>query len=195
MRLLTGTTLLLTLVLDASAQRRGASVAGGFPVMRPSPPSTRIRPPAVGPNSSGGVLIPYLAPYPVYIDNGPNANVRDENQEKPPNVTFEIPLEQSVPPPAPDGTKTGPVSQSAQPCEAQSPPRPAKATDNRLTFFIALKGGLVYTPISYWVQDETLHYVTSRGEHNQVSLDLVDRQMSAKLNEGRGAELLLPPSK
>ena len=58
--------------------------------------------------------------------------------------------------------------------------------------FIALKGH-VCTAIAYWVQGDTLHYITARGSHNQVSLVLVDRPTSAKLNSGRLVKLVLPP--
>jgi hypothetical protein len=61
-------------------------------------------------------------------------------------------------------------------------------------FFIALKDGLVVIAIAYWVEDGTLHYISSGGTHNQVSLELVDRQTSMKLNSSgvRGVEFALP---
>jgi hypothetical protein len=58
-------------------------------------------------------------------------------------------------------------------------------------FFIALKD-LICTAIAYWVQGDTLHYITSAGSHNQVSLALVDRATSQKLNAGRLVDLVLP---
>jgi hypothetical protein len=42
------------------------------------------------------------------------------------------------------------------------------------------------------VQSETLHYISSQGGHNMVSLDLVDRDLSAKLNRGGRVEFVLP---
>jgi hypothetical protein len=186
MRFLITTSVLLTFFLDASAQRRGAFVSGRVGVVSPSPPSTQARPPVRGWRQSstsaveaGGGFILYPAPYPVYTDSGSNTDVQDvqdKHQEAPPSSMTTIAPQQSAPP-----------------CEAPSPPRRVEVRNNLATFFIALKDGWVYTSISYWVQDETLHYVTAQGEHNQVSLHLVDRQTSAKLNEGRGWELLLPP--
>lgn len=79
----------------------------------------------------------------------------------------------------------------------QVPPRaeaPAVA-DEPVMFLIALKDNSIYTASAYWVEGDTLHYITTRGEHNQVSLDLVDRETSAKLNRGRKAEFRLPPPK
>lgn len=62
-------------------------------------------------------------------------------------------------------------------------------------FLIALKDSSVYTAVAYWVEGDALHYVTSRGTHNQTSLDLVDRELSEKLNQGRKVELHLPAAK
>jgi hypothetical protein len=56
-----------------------------------------------------------------------------------------------------------------------------------------MKDHWVYAAIAYWVQGQTLHYVTPGGDHNQVSLALVDRQMSARLNSGPEGGLGLPP--
>jgi hypothetical protein len=60
-------------------------------------------------------------------------------------------------------------------------------------FFIALKDGWVTTAAAYWISERTLHYITPHGSHNMVSLDLVDRKRSARLNEGGRAPFLLPP--
>src|SRR5262249_20699809 len=161
-------------------------------VLSPTPPSTPARPAVRGWRHSatpglerGGVLIPYPAPYPVYTDGGSSTDVQEVQ-----NIQDVQDKRQDAPP---SSVTTIAPQQSAPPCEAPSPPRQVKVRDNLAMFFIALKDGWVYTSIAYWVQDETLHYVTARGEHNQVSLHLVDRQTSAKLNEGRGGEVLLPP--
>ena len=62
-----------------------------------------------------------------------------------------------------------------------------------MEFFIALKDGWVTAAVAYWVREETLHYITPHGSHNMVSLDLVDRQRSTKLNEGGRVPFILPP--
>jgi hypothetical protein len=43
------------------------------------------------------------------------------------------------------------------------------------------------------VEGETLHYVTNQNTHNQVSLDLVDRELSDRLNRERQVDFRLPP--
>jgi hypothetical protein len=73
-----------------------------------------------------------------------------------------------------------------------APPESAGTIGSQAHVFIAFKGRIC-TAIAYWVQGDTLHYITAQGSHNQVSLVLVDRQTSAKLNSGRLVKLVLPP--
>jgi hypothetical protein len=60
-------------------------------------------------------------------------------------------------------------------------------------FLIAFKDHTIYAAVGYWVEGDTLHYITSGNTHNQVSLDLVDRELSSRLNGERGVDFLLPP--
>jgi hypothetical protein len=46
--------------------------------------------------------------------------------------------------------------------------------------------------VAYWVEDGTLNYITPQGEHNQVSLPLIDRDTTARLNRGSRFQLHLP---
>lgn len=62
-------------------------------------------------------------------------------------------------------------------------------------YLIAFKDHTIYAAVAYWVEGDTLHYITSGNTHNQVSLDLVDRDLSARLNGERGVDFLLPPPK
>jgi hypothetical protein len=79
-----------------------------------------------------------------------------------------------------------PPQQTAQPPDNGSPDSP--------TFLIALKDHTIYAAVGYWVEGQTLHYITGGNTHNQVSLDLVDRELSARLNGERGVDFLLPPA-
>src|ERR1700730_16282221 len=63
------------------------------------------------------------------------------------------------------------------------------------TFLIAFQDHTIYAAIAYWVEGETLHYVTGQSTHNQVSLDLVDRELSDRLNRERQVDFRLPPRK
>jgi hypothetical protein len=53
-------------------------------------------------------------------------------------------------------------------------------------YLIAYKDHSVYTALAYWMEGGALHYVTPQNIHNQVSLDLLDLELTRKLNAGRG---------
>ena len=68
----------------------------------------------------------------------------------------------------------------------------APASENP-TYLIAFKDHTIYGAVAYWLEGNTLHYVTNQNTHNQVSLDLVDRELSDRLNRERNVEFRLPP--
>jgi hypothetical protein len=80
----------------------------------------------------------------------------------------------------------GPQSQ----VETQAP-----VSEESPTFLIAFKDHTIYAALAYWVEGDTLHYVTNQNTHNQVSLDLVDRELSDRLNRERQVDFRLPPRK
>ena len=55
-----------------------------------------------------------------------------------------------------------------------------------------MKDGWVYQARAFWVDKDTLHYITASGRHNQVSLGLVNRDISKRLNAKRADEFYLP---
>lgn len=59
-------------------------------------------------------------------------------------------------------------------------------------FLIAFKDHTIYSAIAYWVDSDTLHYFTSGNTHNQVSLSLVDRDLTERLNRESGSDMRLP---
>lgn len=150
-------------------------------------------------------LVPYAVPYPVYFNGGsypgyPNgeyyleipysydpqfgpAMARMPAQPPPP-----VAMNQYVPDPGPAPPGEGSTVQANQ---APTSPRPDPVEPQRPTLFIAMKDGWVYTASDYWVEGGTLHYITTQGKHDQVSLDFVDRQTSARLNSDK--VLQLPP--
>jgi hypothetical protein len=96
-------------------------------------------------------------------------------------------------PPAPSyGYPAAPPSNMVQvPPEQMEPSnQPAEPTH----YLLAFKNRSIYSAIAYWVDGETIHYITSGNTHNQASLSLVDRDLTKKLNEG-GLEVKLPPEK
>jgi hypothetical protein len=79
-------------------------------------------------------------------------------------------------------------------CGPTPAPRPAPE-DDRVLYFIPLKDGWVYTAVAYWISTGTVHYITLKEIHNQVSLQLVDREAFAKLNARHPIEFALTPKR
>jgi hypothetical protein len=59
-------------------------------------------------------------------------------------------------------------------------------------YLIAFKDHTVYSAVAYYTEGDTLHYFTSGNVHNQVSLSLVDRQLTEQLNRERNVDVRLP---
>jgi hypothetical protein len=59
-------------------------------------------------------------------------------------------------------------------------------------YLLAFKDSSVYSAFAYWVEGDTLHYVTSDRIHNQASLNLVDRELTERLNRDRNMQVRLP---
>lgn len=59
------------------------------------------------------------------------------------------------------------------------------ADDGTNYYLIAFKDHSIYSAFAYWVDGDTLHYVTPQRVHNQVSLALVDRALTERLNRDR----------
>jgi hypothetical protein len=57
--------------------------------------------------------------------------------------------------------------------------------DDHNYYLIAYKNHAVYAALAYWVEDKTLHYVTTQNTHNQASLDLIDLDLTKSLNQAR----------
>jgi len=66
------------------------------------------------------------------------------------------------------------------------------AADQQVMFLIALKDHTIFPAIAYWVDGDTLNYITVQGVKNSVSLDLVDRDFSKQINQDRKVEFGLP---
>jgi len=66
------------------------------------------------------------------------------------------------------------------------------ATPEPEHYYIALKDHHVYLAVAYWVEGDTLHYFLPGNTHNQVSLSLVDYDLTQRLNRESDAEVRLP---
>jgi hypothetical protein len=70
---------------------------------------------------------------------------------------------------------------------------PEAAQPEAQMYLIALKDHTIYATPAYWTEGDTLHYITGQNVHNQVSVDLVDRDLTNRLNRERNVDLRLPP--
>ncbi len=80
-----------------------------------------------------------------------------------------------------------PVAQTSEP---QAPGDPIGSPQNY--YLIAYKNHAVYTALAYWVEDRTLHYVTTQNTHNQASLDLIDLPLTKSLNQRNDVPFTIP---
>ena len=71
-------------------------------------------------------------------------------------------------------------------------PVDSSAEDEVDYFLIAFKDHSIYSAFAYWVEGETLHYVTAQRVHNQASVSLVDRELTDKLNRNHKIQVKLP---
>lgn len=211
--------LLMLSAAGTHAQRRGAFVAGPPYAGRPTVPAVMGTPGAAlwnpGAPSNPGCCAgsglngkwhghsndrdrnPAIlaVPVPVLVgggepDPGPGP-AEDQPLNQPPPEGPPPPI--AIPPavPAVSGGSTGnpgPGEVSGRQCispVASEPPEPPHV-------LIALDNGWIYAAVAYWVDSETLHYITTRGDHNQVSLNLVNREISARLNKDSQIAFVLP---
>jgi len=120
----------------------------------------------------------------------------DGSQQQPPNITVIYP-----PQPAPVIISPYAPGDGTQPVRPRMYDLPAPSQDDTATapeaphFLIAFKDHTIYSASNYWVDGDTLHYFTSGNTHNQVSLSLVDRDLTLRLNKESGNDMKLPEPK
>lgn len=71
----------------------------------------------------------------------------------------------------------------------------ADTSDDRTIYLIAFKDQKILPALAYWVEGDTLFYITLQSDRNQATLDLVDRDLSKRLNNERGLDFRLPAAK
>jgi hypothetical protein len=65
-------------------------------------------------------------------------------------------------------------------------------SDQQVMFLIAMKDHTIFPAVAYWVEGDTLNYITVQGVKNSASLDLVDREFSKQINKERKVDFGLP---
>jgi hypothetical protein len=71
----------------------------------------------------------------------------------------------------------------------------AIANDQPTIYLIAFKDHSIVQALGYWMEGATLHYVSVEHSLNQASIDMIDRDLSQRLNDERGLEFKLPAAK
>jgi hypothetical protein len=171
---------------------------GSRPISRPFVP-----PPAHDPVHGGTVIVPY----PVYYGGGyygydPSAGY---TQSSAPGYSAD-PGNYASPSQAPiviinEGYRpetANPVMRdySNAPLPEPGPGyAPARSDPQATIYLIALIDHNILPAIAYWVEGDTLNYITQEGMQNRLSLALVDREFSKRLNDDRGVEFKLPAVK
>jgi hypothetical protein len=155
-------------------------------------------------NGIGVVAVPYFVP--IYV--GGYAGYSGYSDAPPPDAAGPGPAPGGAPPnvivvyppaPAPQMIGGGYGETALAPPPPPPPPQAGPAPDQQSSpfvpasyYLIAHKDHTIYSAVAYWVEGDTLHYFTTGATHNQVSLALVDRDLTQRLNEELGNNLQLP---
>ena len=219
MRIGVGFFLALCLATCLFAQNRGVrTVTTGTPTSRPTstvgvPLSTRPTSGIINPGGGGQYLVVQAThfggstvgsrnrgvyAYPIYVGGYYDSSYISQqpyNAPAQPQANYTV----SMPPQAPVtpvvinyyyGTSSS--SQDLAQDRAQPVVDEVAQEPESSHYLIAFQDHTVYAAVAYWVDGDTLHYFTSGNTHNQVSLSLVDRQFTERLNKEAGVDLKLP---
>lgn len=81
---------------------------------------------------------------------------------------------------------------STQQFRQQGNPGPSIYDGQQTIYLIAMNDHTIMPAVAYWMEGDTLNYVTTQGVRNRATLGLVDRAMTQRLNEERGVQVTLP---
>jgi hypothetical protein len=87
--------------------------------------------------------------------------------------------------PAPSNPEGNPLKPGAIEVGDSTNGAAIQPNDEPAIYLIGLKDGTIYASYAYWVERDTLHYITPGHAHNQVSLDQIDVPLSRRLNRER----------
>ncbi len=144
---------------------------------------------------------------------GPGAGYGDDGSQSGPGLPSVVINQNFVPPQASPQVRdySGDQQQQQQPQQDQSglklyqapPSHPyadaaaqrAAASDQPTIYLLALRDHTIVQALGYWMEGSTLHYVSVEHTLNQLSIDLVDRDLSQRLNDERGLDFRLPQAR
>src|ERR1051326_174210 len=191
-----------------------------FPGGSPTTPTVRTAPPMVGVPVSGlrgtgrpvqpgngqgnfhrnpsnnhqGRTNTLVYAYPVFVGNYDSSFVQSEPVALPPPQPAPMTM-YSPEAPRPVIIQVLPDPGMRPPVNAyQAPPaeEPAREPEH---YLLAFKDHTVYSAVAYWFDGDTLHYFTSGSVHNQASVSLLDRALTARLNKELGIDFHMPDAK
>ena len=125
-------------------------------------------------SQSGGPGLPSVVINQNFVPPQANPQVRDYTGDQPPQ---QQPQDQS-------GLKLYQAPPSHPYADAAAAQR-ATASDQPTIYLIALRDHSIVQALGYWMEGSTLHYVSAEHTLNQLSIDLVDRDLSQRLNDER----------
>ncbi len=64
--------------------------------------------------------------------------------------------------------------------------------DKPTIYLIAFRDHTILPALAYWVEGDTLNYITEKGTPNRATLSLIDKAFSRQLNSERSVEFSLP---
>jgi len=131
-------------------------------------------------DGSGGPGLPSVVINQNFVPPQANPQVHDytgdQSQQQPDQSQSGMKVYQSPP--------SHPYADAAQ--------RAVGSGDQPTIYLIALRDHTIVQALGYWMEGSTLHYVSVEHTLNQVSSDLVDRDLSQRLNDERGLDFRLP---
>jgi len=142
----------------------------------------------------GGGYYPYDAPQALAAQDLPADYGQGGYPQQSPVVIINQSYQPDVVNPVLRDYSNTPLPEAVPQQDQQFEPNVANS-DEPIIYLIAMKDRTIYATIAYWVDGETLNYITREGSPNRVSLDLVDRDFSKQLNEERHVEFKLPAAK
>jgi hypothetical protein len=95
-------------------------------------------------------------------------------------------------PDAPSPAASSPESAKPVIHEYKWPNERSVPSEERITFTIALKDGSKHSALATWVQKQSLYYVDSEGRQQVLASELIDYEVTMRLNEEKKLIIHLP---
>ena len=185
-------------IIDPTFAGRLHATVSGYP------PYLGVAYPGHGRRGHGAVAGGYPIAYPVYVGSGysyypelasPVPPVTVINEPAPPpqiiiHQTFLGQPGQTTVTETAGGTQESAsvrvyTAPAAVPEAARAEEEPVDEEETTV-YYLAFRDHLIEPAVGYWVDGETLHYITTRNKHRAVPMDKLDRATTNRLNRNRG---------